>query len=192
MDLTLSDIRREWAAPPNLVSYVRLLLTGVLCVTLMQPGVIGWVGFALLVLAVLSDKLDGWMAKRNDGHWVTKWGTFIDPIIDKVLTLTVITVIALHVAGTLQVILVITFVLITVREVAVLCIRSRQPVESAAEAGRFSMLAQSVGVAWMALPLVWGLPVEYVILPLAVGLGASLASGWAYVAEWRKARHVKA
>lgn len=150
----------------------------------LHSGVAGWIGFALLLVAALSDKLDGWLAKRNEGRWITTWGKFIDPIIDKLLVIIVMIVVCTRLSGEAQLWVLGVAVVTLVREIVVMYVKSRQPVESAAEAGRFSMVMQSAGLVWLCLPLVWGHNDLVLIAPLLIGLGASLASGWAYLAPY--------
>lgn len=188
MALTLRDIRQQWASPPNLVSYMRLLMVLPVSLLVLQPGAAGWWGFCLLVVGVLSDKLDGWMAKRNNGRWVTDFGKLIDPIIDKLFVLIVMIVLCLHVSGITQAHLLVVAALVLIREVVVLLVKSRQPIVSAAEAGRVSMVLQSAAIAWFCLPLAWGLDESVLIVPLYVGLSASLVSGWLYFVEWKRSR----
>lgn len=188
MDLKWSDIRRDWASPPNWVSYIRLLLVIPISLLVLQLGAAGWVGFVLLLVAALSDKLDGWLAKRNDGQWITTWGKFIDPIIDKLLVIIVMIVVCTQLVGEVQVWVLGVAAVTLIREIVVMYVKSRQPIESAAEAGRFSMVAQSAGLLWLCLPLAWGHGDLVLIAPLLIGLGASLASGWAYLAPYLATR----
>lgn len=188
MALTLRDIRQQWASPPNLVSYARVLLILPICFLVLQPGVAGWIGFFLLVIGALSDKLDGWMAKRNGGRWVTEFGKVIDPMIDKFFVLSVMVALYVQAGGIVQVHLLIVTVLVVVREIIVFCVKSKQPIASAAEAGRVSMVMQSVAIAWFCLPLAWALHESALFVPLYVGLGISLVSGWLYFVEWKESR----
>lgn len=186
MDLKWSAIRRDWASPPNMVSYLRMLLIIPICLFVIQPGIIGWIGFGLLFVAAASDKLDGWLAKRNDGRWITDWGKFIDPIIDKLLVIVVMIMVCARLDGAAQLWVLGVIVVTFLREAIVLWVKSRQAIESAAEAGRFSMVAQSAGLLWLCLPLAWSHGEVVYLAPMLIGLGASLASGWSYWAEWRK------
>lgn len=188
MDLTWGDIRRDWWTPPNFVSYARALLTVPVCLFILQPGALGWLGFGLLLVAVLSDKLDGWIAKRNSKRWSTKWGKFIDPIVDKILTLSVMVVLCVRVDNTLQMILIVVTVLVMIREIVVFYVKTKQAITSAAETGRASMVLQSVAIVWICLPIEWGLSGSVSVALVYVGLGASLVSGWLYVYEWRQSR----
>lgn len=184
MNLSWADIQRDWKSPPNIVSYLRLALVIPVCWLVLTPGLTGWIGFCLFVVAVATDKLDGWLAKRNDGRWITKLGKVIDSYADKILIgSTLIAVIARTTDSRLSV--VVATAVIAVREVVVVYVKTRQPVKSAAEAGRFSMVAQSIAVALLVLPPVFNEQGGVAMAVLWLAVGASLCSGWVYVAEWR-------
>lgn len=72
---------RDMTAPPNLVSLVRVLLIPVVLVLLAT----GQRSVALVVLAaaVLTDGLDGFLARRLDR--VTELGKILDPVADKLI-----------------------------------------------------------------------------------------------------------
>lgn len=80
---------------PNLITLARLALAVVVFALMsraldLPPGspesgaTLRW-AFWLWLVAVLSDTLDGWLARRND--WVSALGRILDPVVDKVLTL---------------------------------------------------------------------------------------------------------
>ncbi|WP_018953664.1 CDP-alcohol phosphatidyltransferase family protein [Thioalkalivibrio sulfidiphilus] len=66
---------------PNAITVLRLLLTLPIVLALLN-GHYGWV-LALLLLAGISDGLDGWLVRRNG--WHTRLGGYLDPLADKVL-----------------------------------------------------------------------------------------------------------
>lgn len=187
-NLTIDDVKRDWNKPPNLVSFVRLLLIVPTCVFLLQPSALGWAGFVLFVVAAATDKLDGMLAQRNNGRWTTKLGKTIDPFIDKALVLSAFITAAVRCDEQLRVAVIVVTVAIIGREVVVAIVKSKQPVKSAAQAGRFSMVVQSIAVAALLLPSVFDWQTELVKALLWIALGASLCSGWAYWAEWRSIR----
>lgn len=187
MDITWADFR-DWAKPPNLVSFMRLLLIGPVVWLVMEPGAAGWWGWLLLVLGALTDKLDGWLAKRNGGRWTTKLGKWLDSVIDKAYIVLVLAALGFKAQPEVQPWLVGVLVALVVREWRVMWIKAQQLVKSAAEAGRFSMLAQSVALGWLALPWAWSLGSLEYIAPMLVALGASYCSGWHYEAEWQAIR----
>lgn len=184
-DLTVSDLKRDWSCPPNLISFTRFLLVIPVSILLLRPGIEGWIGFLLFALAALTDKLDGWLAKRNNGRWTTKLGKALDPAVDKVFVLLTLLVSAIRSCGTFRVVILMVFVAIMFREVVVIYVKSQQNVKSANEAGRFSMVAQSVATGALLLPFqatAWHMTV---LVLLGIGVGASLCSGWLYWATWR-------
>jgi cardiolipin synthase (CMP-forming) len=66
---------------PNAITGTRLLLTLPIVWALLD-GAYGWV-LVLLLLAGLSDGLDGWLVRRYG--WHTRLGGYLDPLADKVL-----------------------------------------------------------------------------------------------------------
>jgi phosphatidylglycerophosphate synthase len=74
---------RDLLLPPALVSWVRLPLAA--CFPLVMDRPVPAV--VVLLLAGLSDVLDGWLARRLRLATVT--GAFLDPIVDKLFVLTV-------------------------------------------------------------------------------------------------------
>lgn len=68
---------------PNLITFARLGLALVLF-GMMTAGV-GWLWSAgLFVVAVLTDVLDGWIARHY--QLITQWGRIMDPFVDKFIT----------------------------------------------------------------------------------------------------------
>jgi CDP-diacylglycerol--glycerol-3-phosphate 3-phosphatidyltransferase len=78
--------------PANLLTMLRIVLVPVFASLMLyhQPG------WALLVygLAAITDLVDGWLARRHG--WVTALGIFIDPLADKLLQLTAVTLLAVQ------------------------------------------------------------------------------------------------
>ncbi len=62
-----------------MISLGRALLAVPIIYTLRDPAM-GTITFSLVVLAVLSDALDGWVARK--AHEVTHFGKWIDPVAD--------------------------------------------------------------------------------------------------------------
>lgn len=84
---TLSSPPNQWMASlPNLLTWLRIVLTPVFVLLLLTGGVAARV-FALLVfiIASVSDAYDGYLARKYDV--VSKWGKFLDPLADKILVL---------------------------------------------------------------------------------------------------------
>jgi len=78
---------------PNLITFGRLLLVP-FCVALAYAGSALWLltGAALFACGAFSDWLDGYLARRLDSH--SRLGTLMDPIVDKILVLSVLFVFA--------------------------------------------------------------------------------------------------
>ena len=73
----------------NLLTLARILVIPiiVLCIYMNKPFY-GWVAFTLFCIASITDYFDGYIARiRNE---VTNFGTFLDPIADKLLVAAVI------------------------------------------------------------------------------------------------------
>ena len=73
----------------NFLTLIRIIIIPiiVLCIYLKNPF-FGWTAFILFCLASITDYFDGYLARiRNE---VTNFGTFLDPIADKLLVAAVI------------------------------------------------------------------------------------------------------
>ena len=73
----------------NILTLIRIIIIPiiVLCIYLKNPF-FGWTAFILFCLASVTDYFDGYLARiRNE---VTNFGTFLDPIADKLLVAAVI------------------------------------------------------------------------------------------------------
>ena len=73
----------------NLLTLARILVIPVIvvCIYLKSPFY-GWIAFVLFCLASITDYFDGYIARiRNE---ITNFGTFLDPIADKLLVAAVI------------------------------------------------------------------------------------------------------
>ena len=86
-----SSLLDGWNAPPNLVTFSRIILVIVFLVLYAKAGAWGldnvtmrWVAAIIFIVAACTDKLDGWMARKY--NQVTELGKLMDPIADKLLT----------------------------------------------------------------------------------------------------------
>lgn len=71
---------------PNIISSIRLLLAPIFFISLnSESKFLVNVGCVVYLIAAITDTLDGWTARRYG--YVTRWGEFLDPLADKVLTL---------------------------------------------------------------------------------------------------------
>lgn len=75
-------MRREFFTPPNLLSISRALLTIPFVIVMLSslPTARFW-GACIIVLAALTDKFDGVLARKYG--YETEWGRILDPLADK-------------------------------------------------------------------------------------------------------------
>ena len=73
----------------NFLTITRILVIPiiVICIYLKSP-IFGWTAFVLFCLASITDYFDGYLARIRDE--VTNFGTFLDPIADKLLVAAVL------------------------------------------------------------------------------------------------------
>lgn len=72
-------------SPPNQLTILRILLTPVFLAFLFSANpVLRQLSLLVFIVALLTDWYDGWVARR--WGYVTRWGTFLDPLADKVVT----------------------------------------------------------------------------------------------------------
>lgn len=72
-------------SPPNQLTFLRILLTPVFIILLFSPDLLlRQLSIPVFIVALLTDWYDGWVARR--WGYVTRWGTFLDPLADKVVT----------------------------------------------------------------------------------------------------------
>ena len=86
-----SSLLDGWNAPPNLVTYCRIVLVVVFLGLYIAAGAWGthstsmrWAAAIIFIIAACTDKLDGWMARKY--NQVTELGKLMDPIADKLMT----------------------------------------------------------------------------------------------------------
>ncbi len=75
---------------PNTLTMLRIVwlpdLWFFLYLALFEPSTGNFsVAFSFLIFMGLTDLLDGFLAKRNNGAWKSEWGAKMDPIADKAL-----------------------------------------------------------------------------------------------------------
>jgi CDP-diacylglycerol---glycerol-3-phosphate 3-phosphatidyltransferase len=72
-------------SPPNQLTCLRMLLAPVFVAFLFSADpVLRQLSPLVFVIAMLTDWYDGWVARR--WGYVTRWGTFLDPLADKIVT----------------------------------------------------------------------------------------------------------
>jgi len=75
----------KFFSPPNQLTFLRILLTPVFLIFFLSYNLfLRQLSLAVFILAGITDWYDGWLARR--WGYVTRWGAFLDPLADKVLT----------------------------------------------------------------------------------------------------------
>lgn len=95
---------------PNILTLLRLVLLPIIII-MIYAGM-PWSAFALYVIAAATDFLDGYLARKMDA--VTPFGTFLDPISDKIFVCVLLIALVDH--GELGGFLVIPVMIILIRE----------------------------------------------------------------------------
>jgi len=175
----------------NLITIFRIVLIPFFVWALLAAGwmpirslTLRWVAAGIFILAALSDKLDGHLA-RSRGR-VTDLGKLLDPIADKALTGAAFILLAfplLEIPWWVPVVII-------ARELAITIMRMRlrrYSVLPAGRGGKAKTLVQSIAIALLLLPLerlpYWVYIVAWVFLALAIiltilsGIDYAL-SGW--------------
>jgi CDP-diacylglycerol--glycerol-3-phosphate 3-phosphatidyltransferase len=70
---------------PNQLTLLRIILTPVFVWLFLSDSILlNQISFFVYVIAAITDWYDGWLARKFD--YITKWGQFLDPLADKILT----------------------------------------------------------------------------------------------------------
>ncbi len=138
---------------PNKLTLLRIILTLIFIVLILQSGLIPKIAAALVFLiASLTDFLDGYYAKKH--NVVTNFGKLMDPIADKFLMLAAFFIFTLlHAIPTWM------FVVILIREVTITVMRliaiSKGKVLAAERTGKYKTIFQIVAVSVILLYLIF-------------------------------------
>ena len=173
----------NWSAP-NIIAGSRILATPFFLWMLIasdgQPNLLRWLAAVFFVLAIATDALDGWIARRF--NMVTNVGKLLDPIADKFLTGAAL--VGLSILNELP--WWITIVVL-IREIGITVHRlfeARTVVVAAAWMGKLKTVAQSVAIALALFPFAsivgdWVIWLNVATMTIAVAL--TIASGIDYV-----------
>lgn len=179
---------------PNAITIVRILCAPVFLWMLLadagSDGPLRWWAGVLFIVAIATDGLDGYLARRHD--IVTDLGKLLDPIADKVLTGAAF--VGLSILGELD--WWITIVVL-VREVGITIYRFAvvsDHVLAAAWMGKLKTVAQAVALSLALLPLAsvvgeWIWWVNVVTMTIAVVL--TIASGIDYIVSEVRGRRAR-
>jgi CDP-diacylglycerol--glycerol-3-phosphate 3-phosphatidyltransferase len=172
---------------PNTITVFRM---GVVPILLLMPAFPGRVGSQviawLFILAVTSDLVDGWLARR--GQQVTRIGKLLDPLADKLVVTTALVV--LLGMGRLPGWSTVLVVVILGRELAVTGLRGIASADGhvmgAQWQGKAKTLIQNVAIGALIFPdPTLGLPAHAIGLALlVVATALTLWSGWVYFAHY--------
>ena len=177
---------------PNAITIVRILCAPVFLWMLLADGgadgPLRWWAAALFIVAIATDGIDGYLARRHD--IVTDLGKLLDPIADKVLT--GFAFVGLSILGELPWWVT---VVVLVREIGITVYRFMvvsDHVLAAAWMGKLKTLAQGIALSLALLPL-WTLFGEWIFwvnaVTMAIAVILTIASGIDYlVSEVRGAR----
>lgn len=165
---------------PTIMTLGRLVFLPVLVWAILAGHI--WLGFGLYVLGALTDFLDGWIARRYD--MISGFGTFLDPIADKIYVGGVF--IALAATGSMHWLVLAAMVIILAREFLISGLREylgpkniQMPVSKLAKwKTAIQMVASGVLILAPLSPLLaWGGLGGLVIAALL-----TVITGWQYMA----------
>lgn len=176
---------------PNIITVVRILLAPVFVYLLLlddgELGVVRWIAAILFIVAIATDGIDGHIARSR--NLVTDLGILLDPIADKILTLSAL--VALSILGELwwwvTIVILVREIGITVYRFAVLS----KVVIPASKGGKLKTIAQSVAISLFLVPLVtvlgdWVLWVNWIAMAIALVL--TVYTGVEYLVQAARAR----
>ncbi|HKT57137.1 MAG TPA: CDP-diacylglycerol--glycerol-3-phosphate 3-phosphatidyltransferase [Microbacterium sp.] len=180
---------------PNAITIVRIVCAPVFLWMLLadagHDGALRWWAAVLFVLAIATDGIDGWLARRYE--LVTDLGKILDPIADKVITGCAF--VGLSILGELD--WWITIVVL-VREVGITVYRFlviSDHVLAAAWMGKLKTVAQAVALTLALAPL-WTLVGDWVFwvngVTMTIAVVLTIASGVDYVVSEVRGRRGKA
>lgn len=193
-----------WRTVPNFVTMSRIALVVVFLIMLGIGGPDGsrgigarWAAFVLFVLAAISDKLDGYLARKYNK--VTELGKLLDPIADKLLVCGALVMLAAF--GELNPGGWVITALFLIRELGITIMRffvidTGGSVIAANHAGKLKTLFECIGLGMVIFPM-WSLVggntgfegfyywLSYAVVLVALVL--CLYSGGVYVAQVKRA-----
>lgn len=170
------------ATPANGLSLLRVVAAPVLGVLIAETGPDSWLLWVLWTILSVSDKLDGFLARR---HGVTRSGAFLDPLADKLIVLAALA--ALVELGTFSWV---PAALIALREVAMQLFRSyagRRGVSIPARPrAKIKTLVQDFAIGLALFPPVGGHVPEVARALLWVAVALTVYTGLEYAFDARR------
>ena len=182
-----TTIQENWVNAPNIITISRLVLSVVLfaLISLWQGDGCGIAAAILFAIAVLTDAIDGYLARKY--NLVTQLGRILDPLADKIIVLgTFIFLLERHATSGVNATMV---VLVLARELLVTGIRSFLEQHgkdfSANWIGKVKMVLQSVALIASLLSLSTIFRSSPFLITRDVLLWSAVAitvySGWLYI-----------
>jgi CDP-diacylglycerol--glycerol-3-phosphate 3-phosphatidyltransferase len=145
-----TSFRNDWHNAPNMICWVRLLLSwspGVLVLVWRTSDAVWWWAVSLFLFIAATDAVDGYVARRF--KQTSEFGAFFDPLVDKVLIS--LTLIAFSIVLTPW--LWVPTLIIIIREMTVTWWRLHGKLSTAGLSGKLKMWAQTVMVVVLLAPL---------------------------------------
>jgi CDP-diacylglycerol--glycerol-3-phosphate 3-phosphatidyltransferase len=188
LDASGLPVEKFW----NLPNTVTMLRVGVIPILVFLPWTQGVQGSKFMayafIIAALTDWLDGYLARRNDGKHITRIGKLLDPLADKMIVSTAL--VMLLAIGRIPLWASAMVVVIIGRELAVTGLRgiasTHGMVVAAAGPGKLKTVAQTSAIAALLFHYeTWGLPAHNIGMTLlAIATALTLWSGYLYFAEY--------
>lgn len=171
---------------PNVLTTIRIVFIPVFLWALFksqyEPNAWLWAAFALFVLLMATDKLDGYLARSR--NLITNFGKIADPIADKALMISAL--VSLNILGAFGWWITI---LIVIRELGITIWRFFQlkagKVVPASKGGKLKTVLQSVAVALFLVPVGGFIP-QVALLVMLVALAVTVVTGIQYLLDARK------
>ncbi len=169
----------------NQLTVLRLLLAPVLVATILY-GRIG-AAIAVLVLAGLSDALDGVIARRRREH--SQLGALLDPIADKVLIASAVVTLAVPIEGLAVRIPAWVAILVLARDATILFVAGAYNVAverrefRPSRLGKWATATNVVGILWILLANAFELPQLVTTLLLGAMVALTAVTSLQYL--WR-------
>ena len=170
---------------PNILTVGRLALLPFLVILMMIPHAwAAWMALIIYIVSAITDWLDGFIARRMSLQ--SSFGTFLDPIADKIFILTVLITLA---NGTLQGFWITPVILILAREFLIAGLREflgpkniQVPVSYL---GKWKTAIQMIALGFLVIgefgDRIFPYTVEIGMIGLLIATALTIVTGWNYL-----------